>query len=135
MKSLVATVASSLLIAIACGEPAGAPATPPAAIETRVPSVAPATQPPPIVPVIVPASVATAAPAIVVTVVAPIATARPAVATPQARPACDPNYTGACVPPYPPDVNCAQIPVKRFRSIGADPHGLDSDHDGIACES
>lgn len=58
----------------------------------------------------------------------------PPTATPKPQPACDPNYTGACVPPYPPDVNCPQIPVKNFRSIGSDPHRLDADHDGIACE-
>lgn len=55
--------------------------------------------------------------------------------TPVPQPQCDPNYTGACVPPYPPDVNCPDIPVKNFRSIGSDPHGLDRDKDGIACES
>lgn len=48
---------------------------------------------------------------------------------------CDPNYTGACVPPYPPGVNCADIAAKRFQSVGSDPHGLDRDGNGIACES
>ena len=52
-----------------------------------------------------------------------------------ARGGCDPNYTGACVPPYPPDVDCRDIGVKNFRSIGSDPHRLDADKDGIACES
>lgn len=46
---------------------------------------------------------------------------------------CDPNYTGACVPPYPPDVNCDQLP-KNFTRIGSDPHDLDRDNDSIACE-
>ncbi len=36
-----------------------------------------------------------------------------------------PNYGGACVPPYPPDVDCADIPNKNFRVIGSDPHRLD----------
>jgi hypothetical protein len=46
---------------------------------------------------------------------------------------CDPNYSG-CVPPYPPDVDCAQVngPVKV---LGSDPHGLDADGDGVGCES
>jgi hypothetical protein len=47
---------------------------------------------------------------------------------------CDPNYTG-CVPDYDEvgDVDCADVdgPVEV---IGADPHGLDGDGDGIACE-
>lgn len=45
---------------------------------------------------------------------------------------CDPNYSG-CVPPYPPDVNCPQVsgPVQV---LGGDPHGLDRDNDGVACE-
>jgi hypothetical protein len=46
---------------------------------------------------------------------------------------CDSNYSG-CVPAYPPDVNCPQVngPVEV---LGSDPHGLDRDGDGIACES
>jgi micrococcal nuclease len=50
------------------------------------------------------------------------------------EPACDPNYTGACVPPYPPDVNCPSLP-DNFERVGADPHDLDRDNDGIACEA
>jgi Excalibur calcium-binding domain len=51
---------------------------------------------------------------------------------PTAGTSCDPNYSG-CVPPYPPDVNCPQVdgPVQV---LGSDPHGLDRDKDGIACE-
>jgi hypothetical protein len=46
---------------------------------------------------------------------------------------CDPNYRGACVPPYPPDVDCDSIsgPVAV---IGKDVHALDSNDDGQACE-
>jgi hypothetical protein len=45
---------------------------------------------------------------------------------------CDPNYSG-CVPAYPPDVNCPEVdgPVQV---TGSDPHGLDRDGDGVACE-
>jgi len=47
---------------------------------------------------------------------------------------CDPNYSGACVPVYPPDVNCADI-GRSVRIIGSDPHKLDRDGDGYGCES
>jgi hypothetical protein len=45
---------------------------------------------------------------------------------------CDPNYTG-CVPPYPPDVDCAEV-GETVTVIGSDPHGLDADGDLVACE-
>jgi micrococcal nuclease len=54
--------------------------------------------------------------------------------TPPAAPGCDPNYSGACIPPYPPDLDCGEIPDRNFRSVGSDPHNFDVDHDGIACE-
>jgi len=45
---------------------------------------------------------------------------------------CDPGYS-PCVPAYPPDVNCPDVngPVQV---TGSDPHGLDRDGDGVACE-
>lgn len=45
---------------------------------------------------------------------------------------CAPGYD-PCVPPYPPDVDCGDVggPV---RVTGDDPHGLDADGDGWACE-
>lgn len=51
---------------------------------------------------------------------------------PKTAGSCDPNYSG-CVPRYPPDVNCPQVngPVQVR---GDDPHGLDRDGDGVACE-
>jgi micrococcal nuclease len=52
----------------------------------------------------------------------------------KSRARCDANYAGACIPPYPPDVDCRDIRDRNFRSIGTDPHNLDVDHDGIACE-
>jgi micrococcal nuclease len=36
--------------------------------------------------------------------------------------------------PYPPDVNCNEIPDRNFRVVGTDVHRFDVDHDGIACE-
>jgi endonuclease YncB( thermonuclease family) len=56
---------------------------------------------------------------------------------PPASGKCDPNYTGGCVPPYPPDLDCADIRalgIAPVRVVGADPHGLDGDGDGWGCE-
>lgn len=47
-------------------------------------------------------------------------------------PGCDPNYSG-CVPPYPPDVDCAEV-GGSVSVYGSDPHGLDADGDGVGCE-
>lgn len=46
--------------------------------------------------------------------------------------ACAPGYS-PCVPPFPPDADCADVngPVTV---TGPDPHGLDGDGDGVACE-
>jgi micrococcal nuclease len=51
---------------------------------------------------------------------------------------CDPNYSGACVPPYPPDLDCSDLRALGLalpvRVVGSDPHRLDGDHDGWGCE-
>ena len=47
---------------------------------------------------------------------------------------CDPNYSGACIPEYPPDLDCDDVSASGFQSTGSDPHGFDGDADGIACE-
>ena len=47
---------------------------------------------------------------------------------------CDPSYPGICIPPPPPDLDCADVPQKSFRVIGDDPHGFDADSDGVGCE-
>jgi micrococcal nuclease len=50
---------------------------------------------------------------------------------------CDPNYAGDCVPPPPPDLDCADIRalgIAPVRVVGSDPHRLDVDHDGLGCE-
>ena len=46
---------------------------------------------------------------------------------------CDPNYSGACVPVHPPDVDCDDVdgPVVV---TGEDVHALDANNDGSACE-
>jgi micrococcal nuclease len=57
-------------------------------------------------------------------------------ASPPARRAnCDPSYPDVCIPPAPPDLNCGDIPHRRFRVLPPDPHGFDRDKDGIGCES
>lgn len=38
-----------------------------------------------------------------------------------------------CIPPYPPDLDCADVDGTVYVT-GSDPHGLDADGDGIACE-
>jgi micrococcal nuclease len=52
--------------------------------------------------------------------------------TPSSR--CDPSYPGVCIPPPPPDLDCADIPYRNFRVLPPDPHHFDGDHDGIGCE-
>lgn len=47
---------------------------------------------------------------------------------------CDPSYPGVCIPPFPPDLDCGEIPYRRFEVIPPDPHGFDGDNDGIGCE-
>ena len=60
----------------------------------------------------------------------------PPAATPPATGKCDPNYSG-CVPPPPPDLDCADIRalgIAPVRVLGSDPHRLDGDDDGLGCE-
>jgi micrococcal nuclease len=51
---------------------------------------------------------------------------------------CDPGYAGACVPPSPPDLDCADLRALGLdlpvRVTGSDPHRLDGDGDGLGCE-
>ena len=44
------------------------------------------------------------------------------------------SYPTVCIPPYPPDLDCAQIPFRRFTVRQPDPHRFDADRDGIGCE-
>ncbi len=84
----------------------------------------------PIVPVA--AVIPTAAPVVVAPTPAPT---QPPAPTEPARPSnCDPSYPTVCIPPPPPDLDCGEIPYRRFPVVGADPHRFDGDHDGIGCE-
>ena len=47
---------------------------------------------------------------------------------------CDPSYPDFCIPPSPPDLDCKDIPQKRFTVLQPDPHRFDGDKDGIGCE-
>ena len=50
------------------------------------------------------------------------------------EPQCDPAYPDVCLAIFPPDVDCGEIEERNFTANAPDPHGLDNDHDGIACE-
>jgi micrococcal nuclease len=74
---------------------------------------------------------------------APIARLVPTTAAPAASAECHPSYSGACVPTGFSDVDCAggsgngpgYVSGKRFAVVGPDVYGLDSDRNGVACES
>ncbi len=48
---------------------------------------------------------------------------------------CDPSYPSVCIPPYPPDLDCGDVPYTNFTVTGSDPHGFDGDNDGVGCET
>jgi endonuclease YncB( thermonuclease family) len=45
---------------------------------------------------------------------------------------CAPGYS-PCIAAYPPDLDCADVDGPIYVT-GSDPHGLDADNDGVACE-
>jgi micrococcal nuclease len=47
---------------------------------------------------------------------------------------CHPSYPTLCLPASP-DLDCGDIPERRFPVLPPDPHRLDGDGDGIGCES
>jgi len=53
----------------------------------------------------------------------------------QTKQSCDPSYPDFCIPPPPPDLDCKDIPSKKFTVLQPDPHRFDGDKDGIGCES
>jgi micrococcal nuclease len=46
---------------------------------------------------------------------------------------CDPSYPDRCIPPPPPDLDCADI-GHRIRVLPPDPHHFDGDGNGYGCE-
>ena len=63
----------------------------------------------------------------------PPITTKPSTQTQQTN--CDPSYPDFCIPSPPPDLDCKDIPQKRFTVLQPDPHRFDGDKDGIGCES
>ena len=48
---------------------------------------------------------------------------------------CNASYPDVCIPLFPPDLDCKDVPYKKFRVLSPDPHKFDGDKDGIGCES
>jgi micrococcal nuclease len=67
----------------------------------------------------------------------PSPTTSPTAAPRTAAPAnCDPAYPTVCIPPPPPDLDCGDVPYRRFQVLPPDPHRFDgNDNDGLGCES
>ena len=47
---------------------------------------------------------------------------------------CDSSYPEICITTYSAKLICADIPFRNFKVLLPDPHGFDSDGDGIGCE-
>jgi hypothetical protein len=58
--------------------------------------------------------------------------------TSELDPGCAASYPDFCIPPPPPDLDCADVPHKNFTVLwnvpNPDPHQFDKDMDGIGCE-
>jgi hypothetical protein len=39
-----------------------------------------------------------------------------------------------CIPPPPPDLDCADVSYRRFRVLPPDPHRFDGEGDAVGCE-
>jgi uncharacterized repeat protein (TIGR01451 family) len=72
----------------------------------------------------------------------PVLAVRPPPPPPGAPPApagtCHRSYPDVCIPPPPPDLDCADIPYRNFSVLrdppDPDPHILDRNEDGVACQ-
>ena len=62
-----------------------------------------------------------------------VETPAPAPTPTQEPPNCDLSYPTVCIPPPPPDLDCGDIPYRRFTVLPPDPHNFDGDGDGIGC--
>lgn len=56
--------------------------------------------------------------------------------TSELRAACDPSYPDFCIQSPPPELNCPDLSQTDFtvKTEEGDPHGFDSDADGVGCE-
>ena len=59
---------------------------------------------------------------------------KPPPTNPPAQSNCDPSYPDFCLPRGIGDLDCPDIPYRRFRVLPPDPHRFDGDFDGIGCE-
>ncbi len=110
-----------------------ATATPEAARATEAQQAATPTSP---APTATPVPPTATAPPPTATAVPPTPVPAAPTATPNPRAGCSPAYPTVCIPPPPPDLDCKDIPFRRFKVLAPDPHRLDgSDNDGIGCES
>lgn len=64
-----------------------------------------------------------------------VPTPTPNPAAPQQPSGCSGAYPDVCIAPPPPDLDCGDIPYRRFTVYSPDPHNFDGDHDGVGCES
>jgi hypothetical protein len=48
---------------------------------------------------------------------------------------CAAEYPTVCIPPPPPDLDCGDIPYRRFTVLPPDRHNFDTEHDGVGCET
>ena len=48
---------------------------------------------------------------------------------------CDSSYPDVCIASPPPDLDCNDVVDKSFKVVPPDPHGFDSEGDGIGCEA
>jgi hypothetical protein len=48
---------------------------------------------------------------------------------------CDLSYPDVCIPPFPPDLDCPEVPHTNFKVLPPDLHDFDREGDGIGCES
>ena len=65
---------------------------------------------------------------------APIARAPTPDTTAAAGGNCSAAYPDFCIPPPPPDLDCADAGGRGFTVLPPDPHRFDADRDGIGCE-
>lgn len=47
---------------------------------------------------------------------------------------CDTSYPEVCISSPPPDLDCKDIPFRKFKVLAPDPHHFDVDGNGIGCE-
>jgi hypothetical protein len=59
----------------------------------------------------------------------------PTTPTPPPKGNCDPSYPTVCIPPPPPDLDCAEVPYTNFKVLPPDAHRFDGDKDGVGCET